>query len=76
MKPQRQELSRREPRSEVDEFFTPGKDALGCDDAEEASDLDSFEPSYQDDSRWDAFIADDDELDPLPEYGDFWFEDD
>lgn len=28
-----------------------------------------------DDPRWDAFLADDDELDPEPEYGDFWPED-
>jgi len=27
-----------------------------------------------DDSRWDAFIPDDDERDPEPAPGDFWFE--
>jgi hypothetical protein len=27
-----------------------------------------------DDSHWDVFIPDDDELDPLPEPGDFWIE--
>jgi len=27
-----------------------------------------------DDSRWEAFIPDDDEFDPQPDPGDFWFE--
>ena len=27
-----------------------------------------------DDSHWDVFIPDDDELDPLPEPGDYWIE--
>lgn len=27
-----------------------------------------------DDRDWEAFIADDDERDPWPEHGDFWFE--
>jgi len=39
---------------------------------DEASDLDEIDP---DDQRWNAFIADDDERDPQPEYGDFWPED-
>jgi hypothetical protein len=29
-----------------------------------------------DDSRWDVFLPDDDEIDPLPEPGDFWLDDD
>jgi hypothetical protein len=29
-----------------------------------------------DDSRWDVFLPDDDEIDPLPEPGDFWCDDD
>lgn len=28
------------------------------------------------DSHWDVFVPDDDELDPLPEPGDFWIEPD
>jgi hypothetical protein len=35
----------------------------------EDSELDEIDP---DDPRWDAFIADDDERDPQPDYGDFW----
>jgi hypothetical protein len=27
-----------------------------------------------DDSHWDVFVPDDDEIDPLPEPGDFWIE--
>ena len=27
-----------------------------------------------DDERWDIFLPDDDQLDPLPEPGDFWIE--
>jgi hypothetical protein len=48
----------------------PDTDRLPAnDEPEEPSDLDEIEP---DDDRWDAFIADDDERDPQPEYGDFW----
>jgi hypothetical protein len=38
------------------------------------SDFDEFELQDSDDSRWDVFVLDDDG-DPLPEYGDFWFPD-
>jgi hypothetical protein len=38
------------------------------------ADVDSFPPD--DDSRWDVFVPDDDEIDPLPEPGDFWLDDD
>jgi hypothetical protein len=40
---------------------------------DEPSDLDDFDgPPGDDDSRWDVFVPDDDERDPLPEPGDFW----
>jgi hypothetical protein len=38
----------------------------------EDSEWDEIDP---DDPRWDAFVADDDERNPEPEYGDFWPED-
>jgi hypothetical protein len=41
---------------------------------EEPDDPDSF--PIPDDSHWDVFIPDDDEVDPLPEPGDFWIEPD
>ncbi len=31
-------------------------------------------PLELDDDRWDAFLPDDDQRDPLPEPGDFWIE--
>jgi hypothetical protein len=31
-------------------------------------------PNPGDDSQWDVFVPDDDEIDPLPEPGDFWIE--
>jgi hypothetical protein len=31
-------------------------------------------PVPGDDSHWDVFVPDDDEIDPLPEPGDFWIE--
>jgi hypothetical protein len=37
-------------------------------------DLDESNIGDADDGRWDVFIFDD-ESDPLPEYGDFWFPD-
>jgi hypothetical protein len=33
-------------------------------------------PIPDDDSHWDVFIPDDDEIDPLPDPGDFWVEPD
>ncbi len=36
---------------------------------EDSNELDELDP---DDECWDAFLADDDERDSQPEYGDFW----
>ena len=44
-------------------------DESDLDDSDLDSDLDTAE-----DDRWDVFILDDDN-DPLPDYGDFWFPD-
>jgi hypothetical protein len=44
------------------------------DDSDEESKF--FEVGDENDDRWDVFIADDDEIDPLPEVGDFWLEED
>ena len=46
------------------------------DEPQEPSDLEFEELpcTDDDDSRWDAFIPDDDERDPQPAPGDFWFE--
>jgi hypothetical protein len=43
------------------------------DDADEDSELDDFDLpcTDADDARWDVFIADDDQRDPLPDPGDF-----
>ena len=48
---------------EVEEPFEP-------DEPEEPDE--SEVPCFDDDSNWDVFIGDDDELDPLPDPGDFW----
>jgi hypothetical protein len=44
------------------------------DEDSDLDDLDDFNLPCTDidDGRWDAFIPDDDERDPLPEEGDFW----
>ncbi|MCC7473879.1 MAG: hypothetical protein IT425_00665 [Pirellulales bacterium] len=39
------------------------------DDFDDGSEL---EEDTLDEACWEAFLADDDELDPDPEYGDFW----
>lgn len=45
-------------------------------DGDEPSELDDYDlPCTDEDARWDVFIADDDEQDPLPERGDFWAND-
>jgi hypothetical protein len=44
------------------------------DEPEEPSDPDDYDApcTDEDDSRWDVFIPDDDEFDPLPDPSDFW----
>jgi hypothetical protein len=42
---------------------------------DDLSDLDDCAVAVADDDRWEVFLLDDDETDPLPEYGDFWFPD-
>jgi hypothetical protein len=44
------------------------------DESFDADDLDLA--PFDNDDCWDVFIADDDELDPQPEPGDFWIEPD
>jgi hypothetical protein len=51
---------------ESDAFETPAED--------EETDLEDSDLEAVDDDRWDVFILDDDS-DPLPAYGDFWFPD-
>jgi hypothetical protein len=41
-----------------------------------AVDDDCDAPADDEDAKWDAFLADDDELDPLPGPGDFWLDQD
>jgi hypothetical protein len=55
-----------EERPELEESVEP----------DDESELEFEELPCTDDSRWDAFIPDDDECDPLPEEGDFWGIDD
>ncbi|MCA9229788.1 MAG: hypothetical protein KDA57_03995 [Planctomycetales bacterium] len=49
-------------------FIEPAED--------QAFDWDDRAPAEPADDRWDAFLADDDQLDPLPEPGDFWIDSD
>ena len=58
------ESTSEEPQEDFDNDEAPEDD--------DSSELDEIDP---DDPRWDAFIADDDERDPQPDYGDFWQED-
>jgi hypothetical protein len=46
------------------------------DEGDEPSDLDDVDQPFTDadDSRWDVFIPDDDQLDPLPDVSDYWHE--
>jgi hypothetical protein len=58
----------------MNQFPPPEDDAFdGFDDAaEEPLHLDVESPAPTNDADWDVFLADDDDLDPLPEHGDFW----
>jgi hypothetical protein len=50
-------------------------DASGPPEPDEPSDLEYPEDTQADDDRWDVFIPDDDECDPLPDPDDFWISD-
>ncbi len=56
------------PEHDLDSSESPAE-------SDESSDLDEFDPQNCDDDRWDVFILDDDDCEPLPEYGDFWLPD-
>jgi hypothetical protein len=57
------------PREEPEEYECPPEEL------NEPSDLEELDfPDFDDDARWDAFIADDDERDPQLEPGDFWID--
>jgi hypothetical protein len=70
------------PSTSSDELEVRPKDARPDEETEELETLpepdeDSLDESNLEDAidgRWDAFILDDDG-EPLPEYGDFWFPD-
>jgi hypothetical protein len=72
----RKNVPGRQADQPVDKDCDPYDTPSPQEDLDEASDLDEFDPENRDDERWDAFIADDDELDPLPDPGDFWIGDD
>jgi hypothetical protein len=63
--------SETESRTPVEAQPIPSQPAAQEDDPDEIL-LDEFD---RDDERWDAFLADDDERDPQPEFGDFWITD-
>jgi len=44
-------------------------------ESDELSDLDETSLPVPDDNRWDVFIIDDNDREPLPELGDFWLPD-
>ena len=46
-----------------------------ADESDDASELEEPDFIDTDDARWDVFLLDDDEGDPLPDYGDFWMPD-
>jgi len=76
--PQRSEKPDARQNAGEDDFTRKAAN-VGTDDVEtrpeaDDSDLEESELSDVDDDRWDAFILDDDG-DPLPDYGDFWFPD-
>jgi hypothetical protein len=64
------------PERGPDEWSDQVPDPLTpLEEPDEPSDLDDIDvPCTDDDSRWDAFIPDDDERDPLPDVGDVWIE--
>lgn len=52
-----------------DEIQEDGFEYARLDDLDDPSELDEID---LDDERWEAFLADEDELNPQPDHGDFW----
>ena len=54
----------------------PVDDTIDADleDSSDSSDLEDVEDPVLSDADWDVFLTDDNDIDPLPEYGDFWDE--
>jgi hypothetical protein len=57
------------------EWWNPDETQLPPSEPSEFDDPSDFELPHMDDARWDVFIADEDECDPLPDHGDFWIDD-
>jgi hypothetical protein len=69
--------SQRNPRTRQDkpdeELRTPASEST--EPTQYADELEEFDDDVEidpDDERWDAFLLDDDDENPQPEYGDFW----
>ena len=76
MKPDRKHIARPIADTHSNEL-ADGYDLTSPDDElDDASDLDEADAELFDDANWEAFIADEDERDPLPDFGDFWIDDD
>ena len=61
------------PTPQHDQKYEAGGDPASR--MEQPDELDGADlPGLDDDAHWDAFLADDDEIDPLPAPGDFWIE--
>jgi hypothetical protein len=58
------------------EAAEPRPESPGASHDADNSDLDDFDlqRSEADDARWDVFVADEDERDPLPDPSDYWHE--
>lgn len=70
--PQDQSDERKQRAISPDRDRAPGETLA---ESDESSELDEADLSDPIDDRWDVFILDDDECDPLPDYGDFWMPD-
>ena len=69
-RPPREKLEDRQKDTRAD----GEKEGLESTPESDEGDLEGYDLDVVDDDRWDVFILDDDG-DPLPEYGDFWFPD-
>jgi hypothetical protein len=64
----------REPRGQADEVARDETEPAELDPDSDDDDPHETELQRTDDRLWDVFILDDD-VEPLPDYGDFWFPD-
>ena len=66
------ELSQHHKSDHIDQPYDIPDPQTPTEEPDDPSDLDDFDATPDDDTRWEVFLPDDDEYDPQPDPRDFW----